>query len=126
MFICSITIFRIFTMRSKKLRNYYLILVTGLLTIYTLSRVIYNAKYDKPDPSYRFNQPDQLKLLDQFLHKVNPNRRDCYQFLNRPPNANVDILNDISNAEVEPETGASIFFLMTSCSKSGLIKFSTR
>lgn len=113
-------------MRPKKLRTHYFILVIGLLALYTLSRALFSDKSDKPDPSYRFNQPDQLKLLDQFLYKVNPNRRDCYQFLNRPPNPNVDILNDISNADVEPETGASIFFLMTSCSKSGIIKLSTR
>ncbi|XP_055296581.1 lactosylceramide 4-alpha-galactosyltransferase-like [Sitodiplosis mosellana] len=81
------------------LRVYYLTLTIGILVLYTLSVTLYKT--------YKYKQ----MILK---------RKACYQFPNKD-DANVDILDDILNAKVKPVEGRSIFFLMTSCSKKGVI-----
>ncbi|XP_055297569.1 lactosylceramide 4-alpha-galactosyltransferase-like [Sitodiplosis mosellana] len=128
---------RIFSMRFSKIGKCYWTLIFASLMIYTLSMTIFNAQSDHRKQSNQFNEPEQSKQFDQSVpkskskrsvqsvDKLRPKRSDCYQYSNRPLNTYIDVLNDISNPEVEPENGTSIFFLMTSCSKNGIINLST-
>lgn len=110
-------------MRFSKLfplRMHYLaITIIGLLIFCTLSVIILIAPSDRFD---QFDQFDEFDQSEQPNNKRNSERRDCYQFVNHQ---NVKIFNDISNSD-GPIKGKSIFFLMTTCSKNGVIMLSPR
>lgn len=86
------------------LRVYYLTLTIGVMALYTLSVTLYNT--------YNYQQ---------MIMK----RKACYRFPEKD-DANAEILDDVLNAKIKPEVGRSIFFLMTSCSKKGVIHLTKR
>lgn len=104
-------------LKSLSLQTYFLALVIGSLVLYTLTVSFHSSEPNKPIHSKEYNRSN---------HRIKSHRSECYELFNRSVSTYIDILDDISSAGIERQKGRSIFFLMTSCPKKGIIKLSTR
>lgn len=109
--------FGMYFLKLSSLQTYFMALVIGSLVLYTLTASFHGSEHNRPIQSKEYNRSD---------HRVKSNRSECYELYARSVSTYIDILDDISSAGIERHKGKSIFFLMTSCPKEGIIKLSTR